>query len=131
MYIKPSTEGKKLRSRIEFYNSDSNRKSVCSTEVTDETEICLVSGVIPPNYNYIRWGIDANLSADLQLGTTTEYYRCLKLEKGNIPTDWSPAPEDIVAGGVIRWFADYCKVLSVPYPRSRHRMRTSKKSITV
>lgn len=38
MYIKPSTEGKKLRSRIEFYNSDSNRKSVCSTEVTDICE---------------------------------------------------------------------------------------------
>lgn len=131
MYMKPSAVGKKLRSRIEFYNSDSNRKTVFGTEVTDETEICLASGVIPPNYNYIRWGIDANLSADLQLGTTTEYYRCLKLEKGNIPTDWSPAPEDIIWGGVIRWFAGCCKALSMPYPRSRHRMRTSKKSITV
>ncbi len=35
-------------------------------------------------------GTDASVS-----GTTTEQYKCFKIEKGSKATDWTPAPEDI------------------------------------
>lgn len=34
----------------------------------------------------------------------------IKLERGNIPTDWSPAPEDLSGGGVKRYASISCKL---------------------
>lgn len=45
-----------------------------------------------------------------------------KLEESNIATDWTPAPEDLIGGGVIRRLSKSCKVTKLPYrPRRRPR----------
>lgn len=94
--IKPSAEGKILRARLEFYETDNNRTSWISKEiVTDENEVLILSGVVPAGYSSLRWCIDANDSSDTVTKNTMEYFKAVKLERGNIPTDWTPAPEDV------------------------------------
>ncbi len=48
----------------------------------------------------------------------------LKLERGNIASDWTPAPEDFMEiEGVIYWLIDYCK--SAPSPLSQQTQTTT------
>lgn len=95
---KPSVAGKRFRVRLEFYNGAEDRKSITGNDIfTDEMQRLSISTVVPAGYHSIRWAIDANLTATTITGNTTEYIRAVKLERGNIPTDWSPAPEDLLA----------------------------------
>lgn len=50
--------------------------------------------------------------------------RDIKLERGNIASDWTPAPEDLgFGGGVIYWLIDCCK--SAPSPLSQQTQTTT------
>lgn len=92
--------GKKVRMRIQFYNSEQDRISVYGTTTIQNGEgyIYLTSTLTDTQraYTSMQIWIDANLTASTITTTTTEYYSELKLEKGNKPTDWSPAPEDVI-----------------------------------
>lgn len=66
--------------RIEYYNASRNfvsRETVTSLEP--------VIRVVPAGVSFVRWSPDS----------TTPYDGSYKIEKGTIPTNWSPAPEDI------------------------------------
>ena len=92
--IKTNT-GKKIRARLEFYNSNNDRNSVYSDEFAQNEEKDLyVTGTIPKNYNYINLLIDANLTQTTDTTTTIENIKAEKLEKGSIATAWTPSIND-------------------------------------
>ena len=51
------------------------------------------SGVVEEEFPYFAIYVGNHDTTDTT--TTTEQYKCLKIEKGNVATDWTPAPEDI------------------------------------
>ncbi|MBQ8377682.1 MAG: hypothetical protein IJX42_00950, partial [Oscillospiraceae bacterium] len=53
-----------------------------------------ITCTIPENGAYI-WLYLGRLANLTDTTSHTEYYKALKLEKGNKPTDWTPAPEDV------------------------------------
>lgn len=100
MRIKPSAAGKGLKVRLEFFESDTVRKSYTSSDIaTDENAVMFVRTIVPVGYSQLRYGLDANSTALTVTASTTEYYRAAKLERGNIKTDWTPAPEDLTENG--------------------------------
>lgn len=58
---------------------------------TNEFKRASVTFTIPNTYelSYIFFGVHGNIQSDL-------YIRNVKLEKGTIATDWTPAPEDLI-----------------------------------
>lgn len=94
LYIK-TTSGKKIRARISYYDSSST--AISSSYATDEYIVqndegySYATGIIPENCKYIILWIDANLTASTITETTTEYIKAEKLEKGAIPTTWTPS----------------------------------------
>lgn len=56
--------------------------------------------------------------------TSVSTIKCVKVERGNIATDWSPAPEDLIGGGgVNRRFTKSCKTLHLPWFRKSRQRR--------
>lgn len=47
----------------------------------------------------------------------------VKVERGNVVSDWTPAPEDLGFGGVIYWLIDCCK--SAPSPLRQQTQTTT------
>lgn len=93
-----STSNKPLRARIDFY----------SNATGDEGKTANYSPIVIPSRGEGRSYVSVTIqsgkeyislyiaNADTSISTsTTEKYKCAKLEKGNKPTDWSPAPEDV------------------------------------
>lgn len=93
-----STSNKQLRARIDFY----------SNATGDEGKTANYSPIVIPSRGEGRSYVSVTIqsgkeyialyiaNADTSISTsTTEKYKCAKLEKGNKPTDWSPAPEDV------------------------------------
>lgn len=76
--------------------------------------------------NKIADGIYQGVLTPLTLKTTLTIYqnpkeatsvstiKCVKVERGNIATDWTPAPEDF-GGGVNYRFTKSCKTLHLPW----------------
>ena len=96
--VKNSNTNKKIRLRIEFYTSDESRDSIYTTEYAqNEDKYLYIKRTLTAaqrNHSEMRILLDANLTSSTVTTTTTEYYKELKLEKGNQITEWTPAPED-------------------------------------
>ncbi|HEL1703653.1 TPA: hypothetical protein TXT45_002305, partial [Streptococcus suis] len=88
-----TTSGKKLRSRISFYGPNTHYYS--ETFVVNGEGRLSVTGIVPDGITSVQLFVDANLTAATNTGVTDESRRREKLEIGAIPTDWSPAPEDL------------------------------------
>lgn len=90
--------GKKLAIRIQFYNSEDDRTSLWSNVYIQNGEgyTYYTSTLTEAQRAYNRMDILITTSTSTGItGNTTEYYRQLKLERGNIATDWTPSVEDI------------------------------------
>lgn len=112
-YVRTSS-GKKLRARIEFNNSSEDKISVPSEAYIINGEgYVYVTRVIPSGYANMVLMVDANLTANTVQGITTEYTKCVKLEKGNIATDWAPAPEDTFEEGTKHLNSIFTNTISV------------------
>lgn len=97
-YRVPETNTKSVGLRFQTYNSSSDRGGGTSSEYVQPGETKRLT------YTYVM--TDALLARDtfqvlaqsgntsVNLTETVEYWG-LKLEKGNRPTDWTPAPEDM------------------------------------
>lgn len=94
VYVK-TTSGKKIRARIRYSTDDGVVTDDLSADyiVNDEGRI-YITVTLSSKYTKLALYIDVNLTASTHTSTTTEYVKCLKLERGNIATDWTPAPED-------------------------------------
>ncbi|HFU4116103.1 TPA: phage tail spike protein, partial [Streptococcus suis] len=88
-----TTSGKKLRSRISFYGPNTHYYS--ETFVVNGEGRLSVTGVVPDGITSVQLSVDAKLTMTTNTGVTDESCRREKLEIGAIPTDWSPAPEDL------------------------------------
>ncbi|HFI0646336.1 TPA: gp58-like family protein, partial [Streptococcus suis] len=88
-----TTSGKKLRSRISFYGPNTHYYS--ETFVVNGEGRLSVTGIVPDGITSVQLFVDANLTAATNTGVTDESRRREKLEIGAIPTDWSPAPEEL------------------------------------
>ena len=96
LFIKTSS-GKKLRARIEWWNSENDRHSIYGENTIENGEgYSYVSGVIPEGYTHLALYVDANQTQNTITTGSTEYVRAEKFERGNKPTAWSPAPEDLI-----------------------------------
>ena len=93
-----STSNKPLGARIDFYSNATGDegKTVNYSPIVIPSRgegRSYISVTIPSGKEYIILII---VNRDTSISTsTTEKYKCAKLEKGNKPTDWSPSPEDI------------------------------------
>lgn len=89
-----TNSGKTIAARWQKYNSESDRKGSVSTEhIINGEGISTVQIAVDTSYTSIQLAI-TNVSTSIT-NTTTEYYRCIKLEKGDKATDWTPSPDDI------------------------------------
>lgn len=89
--VKTNTS-KILRARLTF--SGANKTFFSTKSVINSEGKLYVTATIPDSWTGVTLYIDANLSSTTITSVTNEQYRCLKLEKGSVPTDWTPAPED-------------------------------------
>lgn len=94
-----TTTGKKLRPRISYY--DDQMVEITPASYADDEHIIEDSigysyaiGEIPEDCKYITLWIDASLTSETITADTTEYVKSEKLEKGVIPTDWTPSIKD-------------------------------------
>lgn len=95
VYVKVPTEIKKLRARVQFYNSGSDRTGPTgSTTVTNGEGRVLVKGTVPSGYAEMQLCIDYNLSSDISTTNVVCYYKMPKLEKGSVATSWCPHTSD-------------------------------------
>ena len=96
VYINTSS-GKKLRARLEHYNSDNSRITKLGDNYIENGEGFLtITTPLVDGFDKLRVQLDANLTSSTHTESTTEKYKFAKLEKGNKATDWSPAPEDLL-----------------------------------
>lgn len=96
VYIKTSS-GKKLRARLEHYNSEDSRTAKNGDSYIENGEgFVSITTPLVDGFDKLRVQLDANLTATTHTSTTAEEYKFAKLEKGNKATDWSPAPEDLL-----------------------------------
>ena len=92
-HIKVKDINEPIRFRFEFFESASARTSVFSQnlEPTNGIVQAVVKDVIKSGYSHIRLQFSPN-------GHTRAFkysYSELKLERGDVATDWTPAPEDV------------------------------------
>lgn len=93
MYLKSGSE-KSICARIQHYTDNSNRTSKYGNNITTGNEgWSKVTCTLDTSYSKIDICIN-NSTIDIT-ADTTEYYKCVKFEKGNKPTDWTQAPEDV------------------------------------
>lgn len=94
VYFK-SNSTKDLILRIQHYNSNTDRPNIYGSHISAGSEGLIAKKfTLDASYASLQILMGNNDSATIT-ETTTEYYKCLKLEKGNRATDWTPAPEDI------------------------------------
>ena len=92
-----TNSGKKLKARLEHFNSNSDRVTKSSDHYIENGEgLAFITVQLLEGYARLNIQIDANLTASTHTTTTTEQYKLAKLEKSNTPSDWSPAPEDLI-----------------------------------
>lgn len=93
IYIR-SDSGKQLNARLQLYNSQDDRTSnVSQVSIQNSEGTSYVALKLKTSYEKLQLCINnsyTNIS-----NTTTEYYKCVKLEKGNKVTDWIPSLEDV------------------------------------
>ena len=95
VYVKVSTEIKKLRARVQFYNSDSDRTSYTGdTYITNGEGRIFVTGTVLSGYSRMELLIDYNASSDILNTNVVCYYKMPKLEKGSVATPWCPHTSD-------------------------------------
>ena len=85
---------KNLSARIDFWTNfnGANYKSCNGNIITKGNQgRSTVIEEIPEGYEYITLFLD---NEDTSTSTTTEFFKCAKLERGTIATDWSPSPKD-------------------------------------
>lgn len=86
-----TVSGKKLRARIQWYNSEEHRYSNTSTEIVENGEKRLsVTGTVPDGYQYVDIWIDANSTASTHTENTIEYVRRIYFCRGT-NTQWVPS----------------------------------------
>lgn len=93
--VKDIPEGESVRIRIDFYRPDNTYITPHYGNIINLAGKSFVSYIVPTDTQYDR--IRARI---MPVNYTSDYnvlFRCEKLEFGNKPTDWSPAPEDIQA----------------------------------
>ena len=97
MYVKVPTEIKKLRARVQFYNSGSDRTGPTgSTTITNGEGKIFVTGTVLSGYTEMHLCIDYNASSDITTTNVVCYYKMPKLEKGSIVTSWCPHTSDLL-----------------------------------
>lgn len=97
VYVKVPTEIKKLRARVQFYNSGSDRTGPTgSTYVINGEGRISVTGTILSGYTEMHLCIDYNASSDIATTNVECYYKMPKLEKGSKVTSWIPYVSDPV-----------------------------------
>ena len=95
VYVKVPTEIKKLRARVQFYNSGSDRTGPTgSTTVTNGEGRVFVKGTVLSEYAEMQLCIDYNLSSDITTTNVVCYYKMPKLEKSSVATPWCPHTSD-------------------------------------
>lgn len=97
-----TSSGKKLRARLQWRNSDSDRGSYTgrsSDFVQNGAGRVTCAATLPDNiagYLYIDIVIDANLTASTHASSTAELVRCLMLERGTAASaTWAPNRGDV------------------------------------
>lgn len=97
-----TTSGKKLRARLQWRNSDSDRESYTghsSDFVQNGAGRLTCAATLPENitdYLYIDVVVDANLTATSLTSSSVELVRCLMLERGSTASaTWAPNRGDI------------------------------------
>ena len=95
VYVRVPTDQKKLKARVQFYNSGSDRTGpIGSTFVTNGEGLIYVTGTVLSGYARMELLIDYNSSIDVSTTDIPCYYKCGKLEKGRTtPTAWTSGSE--------------------------------------
>lgn len=96
--IKPTTKTS-LIARVDFYSEASGDTgktiNLGNQGIAKGSEgVSYVTATIPSGKEYL-WLAIQNQNSSTETTTTIEQIKCAQLEKGNKPTDWSPAPEDM------------------------------------
>lgn len=80
--------GKKLRSRIEWYNSGNDRTSVYGNVIQNGEGVSTVTAIIPSGYSDIRLYIDANLSQpDIKTDTVEQVKDSVFVLGSSVPSN--------------------------------------------
>ena len=89
-----SPMNKNLSARIDFWSDFNGTNSLAfNGNVIEKGNKgrSIVIEEIPEGHEYITLSLN---DVDSSLSITTEFFKCAKLERGSIPTDWSPSPKD-------------------------------------
>lgn len=96
-----SSSGKKLRLRIEFYDTETHRDPrVSEAFVQNDTKTLFLTTTVPEGYELFRIGLDANMSSGSITSNTEETIVDVMLTHGDKPVAWQPAPEDVLLSSI-------------------------------
>lgn len=96
-----SSSGKKLRLRIEFYDTETHRDPrVSEAFVQNDTKTLFLTTTVPEGYELFRIGLDANMSSGTITSNTEETIVDVMLTHGDKPVAWQPAPEDVLLSSI-------------------------------
>lgn len=89
--IKSNANTKRLTTRVQHYNSDSDRHSVISDVVImpGQSGRSYVTFTLNTSYSQLDFMIH-NIDSSTQTGNTTELYKCVQIEYGKYPSAWIP-----------------------------------------
>ena len=89
--IKSNANTKRLTTRVQHYNSDSDRNSVISDVVImpGQSGRSYVTFTLNTSYSQLDFMIH-NIDSSTQTGNTTELYKCVQIEYGKYPSAWIP-----------------------------------------
>lgn len=95
--IELNAVSKSIKLRIDLYRGSTLGENYIGkyteTVVSGTNKKVSYTGVVTEEFPYFAIYVANHDTSDAT--TTTEQYRCLKIEKGNKATDWTPAPEDV------------------------------------
>lgn len=84
--------GKRIGIRVDYVYGDSSTARIGNHIEPGETGRSILTIPILEEYDTLNVYLGSDGTVE---ETITQQYKCLKIEKGNRATDWSPAPEDI------------------------------------
>lgn len=61
--------------------------------------------------------------------TSVSTIKCVKVERGNIATDWSPAPEDLIGGGNLLVCKELQNLTFAPVPKAASAKRSHRRPL--